>query len=539
MRRWLALAVAFLSAATEADAAAAPRAFAIDGDGAVVEASAARASLQRTPPAAHPVNPSLPHGDPDALRYGLIGHGAELPSMLDVVSVAEDGAVVGTLRRIPLVALPCARSLAPAAGQRCAVTAPIRVVADAIDAGHPLVRSRSVRGRLGGGLRLVGAGGAILATVRVAGPQKTALGPIERLRGKLRFIAVRLAPGGALPVGGTVVGARDVAVAAVERVNALWGACGVSFGSPAEVELSVVEPPPSYLLAVGCDHGVRATGGELRFRVAHATAQSPGRQFTVATDPGMDAPAVARRVAEALGRAGWAVTVSDNPPIAAGAGPTSDVLVRSTNGAFARLDAPSAGDLSSDEGLGACIGEVNLEDGLQHFTDVDSMVGTVEERSLIKAFDDHDPTTIEVYLVPGFGEGGRIGESFIGSDGGSMRNVVIIDRAGIRSNRASFTLAHELGHVLLDDPGHPDDFGVDLPTRLMDADAADGSAFGPRRLSLAECARAVRQSGPSAPTALLTPWPLAPLASLPPAASTGVLASELTAGHRPWLRFVF
>ena len=73
-------------------------------------------------------------------------------------------------------------------------------------------------------------------------------------------------------------------------------------------------------------------------------------------------------------------------------------------------------------------------------------------------------------LVPGFARGGRIGESFIGQDGGAIRNVVVTDRAGIRSNQASFTLAHEVGHVLLDDPGHPDDFGIDLPSRLSSSD---------------------------------------------------------------------
>ena len=60
-------------------------------------------------------------------------------------------------------------------------------------------------------------------------------------------------------------------------------------------------------------------------------------------------------------------------------------------------------------------------------------------------------------------------------------------------------------------PGHPDDFGVDVPTLLMDSDAADPSAFGPRRLSLADCARAYRQSGPGASIPLLAIWPLSPL----------------------------
>jgi hypothetical protein len=113
--------------------------------------------------------------------------------------------------------------------------------------------------------------------------------------------------------------------------------------------------------------------------------------------------------------------------------------------------------------------------------------------------------------VPSFAGGGRIGESFIGADGGATRNVAIEDRGGGRAGQASFAMAHELGHVLLDDPGHPDDFGADTPTRLMDADAANASAFGPRRLLVAECARAVRQSGPGAPVPLLAPWPLRPL----------------------------
>jgi hypothetical protein len=83
----------------------------------------------------------------------------------------------------------------------------------------------------------------------------------------------------------------------------------------------------------------------------------------------------------------------------------------------------------------------------------------------------------------------------------------------VRADRATFALAHELGHVLLDDPGHPDDFGVDTPTRLMDADAANGTAYGPRRLLASECARALRQSGPGGRAEpLLAAWPLAPLA---------------------------
>jgi hypothetical protein len=89
-----------------------------------------------------------------------------------------------------------------------------------------------------------------------------------------------------------------------------------------------------------------------------------------------------------------------------------------------------------------------------------------------------------------------------------VRNVVLLDRAGIRARRSSLTLAHELGHVFLNMPGHPDDFGLDTPTMLMDSDASDASPFGPRRLTTSDCARVVREAGPRARVPLFSEWPL-------------------------------
>jgi hypothetical protein len=142
---------------------------------------------------------------------------------------------------------------------------------------------------------------------------------------------------------------------------------------------------------------------------------------------------------------------------------------------------------------------------------MDSVAGTLEERTLLKAIDDGDPQTLEVVVVPFFSGGGRIGESFIASDLSSVRNVVLLDRAGVRARRSSLTLAHELGHVLMDLPGHPDDYGVDTPTLLMDSDASDASPFGPRRLTIDECVRVVKQAGPKARVPLLQEWKLTPL----------------------------
>jgi hypothetical protein len=290
----------------------------------------------------------------------------------------------------------------------------------------------------------------------------------------------------------------------------IWGACGVSFGAGRSADVGVVDPPPPMLLAVGCDVGAPASGGIVRFEV-------DGRTVEVKTEPGTSPSGVARVVARAIERAGFSATVSDSPPIGAATYGTSDVLVRRANGAPAVIspsskpligatDAPG-GRLSTDASIGVCIGHVDLEDGLSHFTDANAIAGTLEERTLIKAFDDGDPSTIELYVVPSFGGDSRIGESFIFADEGAIKDVVIEDRASLRADRASFTLAHEIGHVLLDQPGHPDDFGLDTPTRLMDADSVNASAFGPRRLTVAECERVVRQSGPGSLPRLLSPWP--------------------------------
>lgn len=390
----------------------------------------------------------------------------------------------------------------------CAITEPIRVVADDRDALHPLIRTRSVQGALGASLTVKLSAGAALARTRVAGPRNTRLGRIERYRATLRFVLVRLAKGAALPLAQTVQQARSKVARAQHRANQLWGSCGIAFGEVQALELEVVDPPPPSLLAVGCGHGLPASGGHVRLRVGSDRVELPIKR-------GLRPNAVARQLAAAIEAKGYAVGVSDNARKANEAFPSSDLLVRratpgTKKGALVALSPIEGTRLSDDATLRLCIGRVNLSDGLRHFRDVDARVGTLEERTLIKALDDGDPSNIDVYIVPALAHGGRIGESFIGSDRGALRHAIVIDRAGIEATQASCTLAHELGHVLLDEPGHPDDHNRDTPTRLMDADANDPSAFGPRRLLRSECVQAITTSG-SGPTGagLLRAWPLA------------------------------
>jgi hypothetical protein len=462
-----------------------------------VDLATSHASISRVVPPALAEGQAGQNMDPDALYWMVRGDPKYLPERLTLASSNASGEKLDTLRDVPLTQVSCPAGLPE---HQCRRSPPIRAVGDAIDRQHPMVRATSLLAEVGGRIAVT-IDAAEVVSIRVGGPRHTALGPIERMRARVITHVVRATPGGTPAVGGSEAGAVRLMRDELRIASGLWGQCGVHFGLPDELEVRVVDPPPGYLLAVGCELGLPASGGELAFLVNGSPVQVQSHAGEVPT-------VVAQRVARALEAAGFRAQISANAKIARGALRTVDVLVSDAKGQLATISKLSDRPLSSDATLRTCVGMVDLSDGLTHFSDYDAAAGTVEERSLIKAFDDGDPTTIELFVIPNFARSGRIGESFIYADGASVRNAVIIDRAGIRAGARSHTLAHEIGHILLDMPGHPDDYGVDMPSTLMDADAADASIFGPRRLSVAECERALRQSGPGTPAPLLTPWPL-------------------------------
>ena len=474
-----------------------------DGAGDRVDMARSHASIERTPPTRVEGPPDAPYDDPDALRVVLAvpdsGPGLDGERELAVESVSWLGTRIDALPRLALAPSPCAR---PYEGVRCWASAPLRVVIDDVDRDHPLVSDRSIKGEVGGAI-VVRQGGHKAQAIRVLGPRSSPVGPIGRLRATLRPFVLRVTPGGAPAIGGTDVGAVNALRTELGAASAIWGQCGLTFGDTRALDVRVVDPPPAHLLDVGGDLGIAASGGVLRVRADTKT-------LTVPTTAGETPDRVASDLARAAEKAGFTAVVSPNARIGPAVAPTVDVSLRRKDGGLVALDTAGA-PVCTDPTLGARIGSVDLSDGLQHFTDTDAMAGTLEERTLLKALDDGDPATVEVVVVPLFAGGGRIGESFIGSDLSSVRNVVLLDRAGIRARKSSLTLAHELGHVLMDLPGHPDDYGVDAPTLLMDSDAADASPFGPRRITVDECARVVRQAGPKARVPLLTDWPIAPI----------------------------
>lgn len=470
-----------------------------DGDKKPVSMATEHASLQRTPPARVELEDvEQVIDDPDALRVVLSSPAGASLGPVAVESIAADGSALDTTGDVRLLRAACTDD--PRRELECWATVPLRFVVDDVDRRHPLVATRSLKAEVGGAIVVRDASGKKLQAIRVAGPRSSAVGAIARHRVTIRPVVMRLAPGGAPSVGGTDAGAIAAVRQELAVASATWGQCGITFGAVAQMDVKVVNPPPPYLVAFGDDIGLPASGGELKLRV-------DGRPLTMATKKGWSTRQAALELQRVATARGLKAALSENARISSGAAPSVDVAIQRADGQLASVELLS----SSDATMSVSVGAVDLSDGLQHFGDTDSVAGTLEERALVKAVDDGDPRTIEVIVVPFFGGGGRIGESFIGSDGSSMRNVVIIDRAGVRARRTSLTLAHELGHVILDEPGHPDDYGIDTPTLLMDSDASDASPFGPRRIPADECARAVRQSGPGARIPLLTEWKLGPL----------------------------
>lgn len=471
---------------------------ALDGAGERVDLVRSHAAISRRLPSFLEPESAAQVVDPDSLRWVLVGPSIAMPQAVSLVSTRPDGTELDQLSSLSVRDVACPRGVATE--MTCRATDLVRATGDRIDRVHPESAGRSLRAEVGGRIAL-SVSGRKAASVRVGGPRRTALGSIERFRARLRMHVLRSTAAGMPALGGDDAGAVAIARAEIDAASGLWGQCGIHFGDARETEVFVRDPPPPHLLAVGCELGLPASGGEVRFQVG-------GRRVRVATRVGASPADVAVDMVEALQKLGFVAGVSPNPRTGVSALRSADVLVRLRDGALAKIEPDGNAPFSSDATLGVCLGEVDLADGLTHFKDADAPAGTVEERALIKAYADGDATTIDVFVVPAFTGSGRIGESFVDGEGASIQNVVVLDRAGIRAGARSYALAHELGHVLLDMAGHPDDYGVDEPSALMDADATDPSIFGPRRLSIAECERALRQSGEQASVPLLTPWPM-------------------------------
>jgi hypothetical protein len=323
----------------------------------------------------------------------------------------------------------------------------------------------------------------------------------------LRTVVLRAYPGGPPVIGVDDMSALRIVREELALANEIWLQCHLTFGPPQESSVLIADPPGPTLLAISDGDGLPARGGTVQFRADAHTIEP------LHIPRGARPQDTALRLAQVLRAAGFIATVTVNPPAVFGAGPSADVLVRRGNGSFARIEALAGVPLSTDRQQRISIGSVDLGDGLDEFDNMTATSGTLEERTLIKALADDDPSTIELFIVNRFAHGTRQGEAFIAASSGPVINSVVLDRNGLRQRQTAWTLAHELGHVLLNQPLHPDNFGADMPSLLMDSDNNRGTVHGPKRLLPGDCLHVRHEAGERAYPPLLVPYDARPRAA--------------------------
>jgi hypothetical protein len=379
----------------------------------------------------------------------------------------------------------------------------LRLVGDEVDVRAQGVRDRvlhvALRDRVV--IRYRAQSGALTTEYRVGEPGSSkSVRAARSVTLAVRILRVR--PGGLPSVGVDDESAIRLGREQVRVANEIWLQCFVSFGDPREADVRIVDPPPPTMIAVADGDGLPARGGGVvRFRVN-------GKLIPlIRTQRGATPSQTAWSIAQAVRRAGFAARVLENPPAEFGAGSSADVLVRSNDGGWVTITPATRGaPIGSDVRQSVQVGEVDLLDGLTEFNNMNSRSGTLEERALIHALADDDPSTLELFLVNRFASASRQGEAFIRASGGPIQNVVVLDRNGIRQQRLAWTQAHEIGHVLLNQPYHPDNIGSDRPWLLMDADSSHGVVTGPKRLGQDECLRVRQQDASQVTGRLLRPF---------------------------------
>jgi hypothetical protein len=322
-------------------------------------------------------------------------------------------------------------------------------------------------------------------------------GPTAARQAILRVTVLRTERGGRPVIGVDDLSALRIVRDELEIANEIWLQCHLTLGPPSETSVQIVDAPGPTMLAISDGDGLPARGGSIRFRI-------DGRNLGPFEIPRGSTPQdTALRIEPRIRAAGYQTAVTINPPAVFGAGPSADLVVRRGDGEFVTLDAQPGAPLTTDPQQRVSIGTVDLSDGLEEFDNMTAQGGTLEERTLIKTLADDDPATIDLFIVNRFSRGTRQGEAFIAASSGPIVNTLVLDRNGLRQRQTAWTLAHELGHVLLNQPLHPDNVGADVPVLLMDSDNNRGTVNGPKRLLPSDCLRVRYEGGKRAVPPLL------------------------------------
>jgi hypothetical protein len=375
----------------------------------------------------------------------------------------------------------------------------VRLVGDHVDRDARGVAGQALLVALRDSVRIVysSSGASFTQAMRVSRPGDE-VSTIAARHASLRLFVLRAAKGAAPVIGTDDASAIRLMRDEVASANEIWLQCNITFGAPAEVPLEIADPPDRGFIAIANRDGLPARGGTIQLR-------ADGKMLPpIIVNAGSAASDTGIKIAEALRAQGFDAQVTINPRTAFGAAPGADVVVRRRNGELALIDAAPGFPLSTDRQQRIELGVVDLGDGLEEFDNMTAASGTLEERMLIKTLADDDPSTVDVFIINRFTHGTRQGEAFIEASAGAIGNAVILDRTGLRHRETAWTMAHELGHVLLNQPLHPDNVGRDRPWLLMDSDNNRGTVNGPKRLTPEECAQARDSAG--TPVGVLKPY---------------------------------
>ncbi|MCP4675651.1 MAG: hypothetical protein GY854_09135 [Deltaproteobacteria bacterium] len=329
-------------------------------------------------------------------------------------------------------------------------------------------------------------GGATSGTWTIPVGQAESQGSPRRLR--LHVVVLKQFAGGLPLAGGSSRGARAVMRHQVEVLGEVLAQCTIEPVVLTDASIDISDPPGACLLAVGERFGLPSAGGEVRLMV-DGVRLGPWK-----IGSGYSPQETARLLSHHLSDAGFRVELSNNRKAPDHALATSDILVRRADGSLAEMSPWPDRPLSTDSRQSLEIGIVNLAGGINAYDENAASSGTLEERTLIKALSDTDDRTVDVFVVNHFSSRvGKQGESFIRAGESSLKNAVVIDLNALGRARQSYTLSHEIGHVLLDDLGHPDTRGDNRTWLLMHSNSSS-AVGGPRRLTAKECERIHRVS---------------------------------------------
>ncbi len=372
-------------------------------------------------------------------------------------------------------------------GQNGVTTPWLVLVAGVEDQSSPWLKDRALRAELGDLIQArVRIGGSKTGTwiMPVARPAHEK-GPLAKKSLKLNTIVLRAFSKGPPIVGGDIDGARAVIEHQVNVLDEVFAQCAIKVGFEENCTVTVADPPGPCLLAVGQRFGLLSGGGHVRLKV-NGKILGPWK-----IGAGYTPLQTARLLTHHLEDAGFSVQLSANGRLKKNAFGSADVLVRTPDGSLAEIEPWSDMPLTTDNSQSLSIGKVALADGIDSYDQNNTVSGTLEERTLIKALAKQDDGVVDVFIINRFSRPDKQGESFIRASGSSIKNAVLVDLKALGRARQSYTLSHEVGHVLLDDLNHPDARGNPETSLLMHS-RSSSAMDGPKRLTQEECNR-IRQ----------------------------------------------